>query len=68
MKEVIDIHSRNLEARTEAEAVEDAAFWLAPHGSLSMFFYTTQDHLPGVILPTVCWVRPHQLLIKKNAS
>ena len=24
----------------------DAAYWLAPHGSLSLFPYRTQDHLP----------------------
>ena len=40
---------RNVEAETEAEAMEEccllACLWLAS-GFLSYFYYTTQDHLP----------------------
>jgi hypothetical protein len=28
----------------ETEMVEGAAYWLAHHGLLSLFSYTTQDH------------------------
>ena len=35
---------RNPEARADAEAMEDAAYWLAPHGLLSLLSYRTQDH------------------------
>jgi hypothetical protein len=38
--------SRNLEAGADAEAMEDAAYWLAPHGLLSLLSYRTQDHQP----------------------
>ena len=31
---------------TEAETMEVAAYWLAPHGLLSLLSYITQDHLP----------------------
>ena len=30
------------------KAVRNAAYWLASHGLISLFPYTTQDHLPGV--------------------
>jgi hypothetical protein len=30
---------------TDAEAMEGAAIWLAPHGPLSLLSYTTQNHL-----------------------
>ena len=36
----------NPEAGTKAEAVRDAAHWLAPHGLLCLLSYRTQDHLP----------------------
>jgi hypothetical protein len=38
--------ARNLEAGADAEAVEGAASWLAPHGLLSLLSYRTQDHQP----------------------
>lgn len=52
---------RNLDAGTEAEAMEahcllDCSLWLAQPA----FFYN-----PGVALPTVNWALSHQLLIKK---
>jgi hypothetical protein len=36
----------NLEAGADAEAMEDAAYWLVPHGLLSLLSYRTQDHQP----------------------
>ena len=35
---------RNLEAGADAEAMEGAAYWLAPHGLLSLLSYRTQVH------------------------
>ena len=32
--------------RKDAEAMEGAAYWLAPHGLLSLLSYRTQDHQP----------------------
>ena len=37
--------------RADAEATEDAAYWLAPHALLSLLSYRTQDHRPGVAPP-----------------
>jgi hypothetical protein len=37
---------RNLEAWLDAESIEGAAEWLAPHGLLSLLSYRTQDHQP----------------------
>ena len=34
---------RNLEAGADAEAMEGAADWLAPHGLLSLLSYRTRD-------------------------
>ena len=34
----------NLEGGADAEAMEGAAYWLAPPGLLSLLFYRTQDH------------------------
>ena len=31
----------------DAEAVEGAAYWLAPHGLFGQLSYRTQDHQPG---------------------
>ena len=35
---------RNLKARTDAEAMESAAYWLAFLGLLSLLSYRTQDY------------------------
>ena len=35
---------RNLEAGADAEAMEDAAYWLASPGLLSLLSYRTQDY------------------------
>jgi hypothetical protein len=35
---------RNLEAGADAEAMKGFAFWLAPHGLLSLLSYRRQDH------------------------
>lgn len=43
----------------EAEAMENTA----PHGLLSLFSLTIQDHLPNG--GTVVWVLPHQSLVNK---
>jgi hypothetical protein len=37
---------RNLEAGADAEDMEDAAYWLASQGSLSLLPYKVQDHQP----------------------
>ena len=37
---------KNLEAGTEAEAMEACCLQLAPHGLLSLLSYTTQDSQP----------------------
>lgn len=43
-------HQRKLEqelkAGTEAETVEDAAYWLAVHGFISLLSHAMQDHFP----------------------
>jgi hypothetical protein len=46
-KEVIQElkQGRNLEAGADAEAMEGAAYWLAPHGLLILFCYRTQNYL-----------------------
>jgi hypothetical protein len=36
----------NLEAGADTEVLEGAAYWLAPHGLLSLFSYGIQDHQP----------------------
>lgn len=33
-------------AGADAEAREDTAYWLAPHGLFSLLYYSTQDHQP----------------------
>lgn len=53
--------SRNLEAGTDAEAMEGAASWLAHHG-LPIELTTTR---PGIAPPIVAWTLPHQSLVKK---
>jgi hypothetical protein len=40
-----------------------AAFWLAPHGLLSLLYYRTQDTSPG--MAPVTMGPPHQSLIEK---
>jgi hypothetical protein len=37
---------KNLEAGADVQAMEDAAYWLAPDGLLSLLSYRTQDHQP----------------------
>ena len=37
---------RNLEVRTDVEAMEGAAYWFASPGLLSLLSYRTQDHQP----------------------
>ena len=38
------MQGRFLEAGAEVEAMECAAYWLSPHGLLSLLSYKTQDH------------------------
>ena len=40
------MQGRNLEAGADAEAMEGAAYWLAPHGLLSLLSYRTQVNQP----------------------
>jgi hypothetical protein len=37
---------RNLEAGTDAEAMEDTAYWLVPNGLLTILLLFTQNQLP----------------------
>jgi hypothetical protein len=73
-------HSSSLkEVRTRAQAGQgpgqelmqrpwrDAAYWLAPHGLLSLLSYRTQDHQPRLVPSTMVWSLPHQSLIRKRS-
>ena len=55
----------NLEAGADAEAMEDAAYWLVPHGLLSLLSYRTQDHQLRDGTTHNGLVCPHQSLIIK---
>lgn len=48
--------ARNLKAGGEAEDMEGAAYWLAPHGFLSLLPYKGQDHQPRIRPTTMGWV------------
>jgi hypothetical protein len=51
----------------DAEALEDAVYWLAPRGLLPLLSCRrTQDHQPRD--DPMGWVLPHQSLIKKMPS
>ena len=54
---------RNMEVGTEAEC---CLLTSAPCLVQLAFLYTTQDHLPRVVLLTMGWVFPHQSLAKKT--
>jgi hypothetical protein len=51
---------KKLEAGADAESVEDAAYWLAPYGLLSLLSYRTQDHWPrdGTSYTEIGWALP----------
>jgi hypothetical protein len=51
--------SRDLGTDTNTEAMEDAAYWLAPHGLLSLLLYTSQDYFPRV--PSHQWAGPSHI-------
>jgi hypothetical protein len=42
-----------------------ATYWLVPSGLQVLLSYRTYDTSPGMELPTMVWVLPHQSLIKK---
>lgn len=44
---------------------EGAASWLAPHSLFSLPSYRTQDHQPGMALPTITWTLPHNQKFKQ---
>jgi hypothetical protein len=46
---------RNLEAGTEAEAMEECCFLACS----SRLYYTTQDHPPWMASLTMSWALPH---------
>jgi hypothetical protein len=56
---------RNLEAGADAEAMEGAAYWLAPPGLLCLLSYRIQDHQPRDGPTHNGLDSPHQSLIKK---
>jgi hypothetical protein len=56
---------RNLETGAGAEAMQGAASWLVPHGSLRLLPYRTQNHKPRLSSPTMLLALSHQSLIKK---
>ncbi|EGV92411.1 hypothetical protein I79_005013 [Cricetulus griseus] len=41
------------------------AYWLAPHGLLSLLSVEPRTSYPEIALPTVGWALPHQPLIRK---
>ena len=43
----------------------DVAYWLAPHGWLSLLSYRTRDHLAKDDITHNVWSFPHHVLIKK---
>lgn len=47
--------------------MKGAAYWIAPHGLLTLVFYTTQDHLPSVAPPSVGWGPPLAIVNQKDA-
>jgi hypothetical protein len=51
--------------RTEAETMEDAAYWLPPSSLLSLLLYTNQDHLPIAGTVPSGLAPPQQSLSKK---
>lgn len=53
---------RNLETETEAKSWRNPTYWLTPpHGLLSLFSYTIQDHLSRDLDP------PISIINQKNA-
>jgi hypothetical protein len=56
---------RNLETGANAEAMEGAAYWLAPHGLLSLLAYRNQDHQPWSVIGSniVVW---HMLFLDRT--
>jgi hypothetical protein len=52
-------------AEAHAEAMEGAAYWLAPHGWLSLLSYRTQDHQARDGTTYNEMVLPHSSLIEK---
>lgn len=57
------MQGRNLEARTDEEAVEGAAYWVAPHGLLSLLSYRSRTISPGMAPLTMGWTLLHQSLV-----
>ena len=49
---------RNLKEGPEAEGKGSTAHWLAPHGVLSLLYYTPQDHLLRDSITTAAWAPP----------
>ena len=45
-------------------AQQDTAYWLTPHGLLSLISYRTQDTSLEMAPPTMSSALPHQSLIK----
>jgi hypothetical protein len=52
------------EAGADTETMEGSAYWLASHGLLTLFSYTTQDHHPRDSTIHNGLRPPHQLLRK----
>lgn len=55
---------QDLKAGTAAEAMEEAAYWRALHGLLSLFLIPSWTSCPGVAPVTMSWLLPHQSLIE----
>lgn len=53
------------EEKTEAEALESAAYWLAPRGVLSLLSTEPRTSCLGMALSTIGWAYSHQSVIKK---
>lgn len=66
------VHRRGLSVKpgADADAVEEDAYWLAPHGLLILllsgpYAHPHTDQQPEYSITTVGWARPHQSLILK---
>ena len=58
---------RNLEAGAYAEALEGAAYWLAPCG-LACFLIELRTPCPGMAPATMVWALVHQFLRKCSTA
>jgi hypothetical protein len=63
---MVGTQPRNLEAGTEAEAMEELAYWLASHVLLSLLYYTTLDQHLTLFGTTHSGLDPPTLIINQD--